>query len=107
MSIVDPSVIADAVVASGLANVESFVYFVRAGTVGLIKIGHAKDVGARVVGLQTGSQDVLRLVAVVPGGRREERSLHRRFIGLRHHGEWFEPREELLVFIRALPGNAL
>lgn len=78
---------------------ESFVYFIRSGEHGLIKIGRALDVEARLRSLQTGSGEVLRLLLAIPPGGPREDELHARFAEHRRHGEWFDPAPELLAFI--------
>ena len=66
---------------------EQGVYFARA--VGLVKIGWAKNVQARLRELQTGCPVDLHLLATTPGERTDERSYHRRFCDFRARGEWF------------------
>jgi len=77
------------------------VYFVRAETLGLIKIGSAVNPDRRLTGLQCGSPDRLQLVAyvgtddIIAG----ERAMHRRFNHHREHHEWFRPGADLLAYI--------
>lgn len=71
------------------------VYFIRAEN-GLIKIGHAEDVIARLSKLQASSPVPLVLMASMTGGEREERALHRMFSTVRNHGEWFKPSARIL-----------
>ena len=33
------------------------------------------------------------------GSRKDETSLHEQFVGVRMHGEWFDPSAQLLEFI--------
>ena len=63
-------------------------YFIQAGEGGLVKIGRARDVTARMRSLQTGSATRLKLLRVLYADH--ERDLHARFAPLRRHGEWFE-----------------
>jgi len=63
------------------------VYFVSGG--GLVKIGCSENPLERIRALKTGSSDKLRLIGVIPGGRKKERELHARFIDKKDHGEWF------------------
>lgn len=79
------------------ASTRGFVYFLQDED-GFVKIGHAQDVKARVAVLQTASRQTLRLLGAMPGGRREEAALHRRFAPTRARGEWFAPTPTLLVF---------
>jgi len=77
------------------------VYFVGSGKLGagLIKIGYAEDVAARLSSLQVGSAEPLHLLGDLPGDREAEEWLHNRFGHLRVRGEWFLPAPELLDFI--------
>jgi hypothetical protein len=81
-------------------RLEDVIYFIQAGKAGPIKIGLTYDVSLRLSILQIGSPLPLRLLAIQPGKRDVEISLHERFSALRLHGEWFEPAEELLDYIR-------
>jgi hypothetical protein len=76
------------------------VYFIQAKSGGPIKIGTAENVFRRLRGLQQGNASRLRIVATMPGDRGLEQELHQRFRAFRMHGEWFEPGEELLGFIK-------
>jgi hypothetical protein len=80
-----------------------FVYFVQAHHHGLIKIGVANDVMARLAALRSASPVKLRLKGVIPSDRAEalEGSIHAQFGHFRSHGEWFHPITPLLDFIRA------
>lgn len=80
----------------------SWVYFVQAGEGGPIKIGFSSDVGSRIAALQSGHGEPLRLLAMVPGSRPEEKALHGRFAPARVRGEWFRPTAELLDHIASL-----
>jgi hypothetical protein len=82
-------------------NGASFVYFIRAEPSGLIKIGTATKPRARLKLLQTGSVEVLALVAQLHGGKQVESAWHARFKHLRRIGEWFEPGADLLAAIAA------
>jgi hypothetical protein len=76
------------------------VYFVQAAASDLIKIGYTGDWPTRRAALASANGDTLTTLAVVrPGSRRLEKQLHTRFATLRHHGEWFSPRPELLAYI--------
>ncbi|BAP20737.1 hypothetical protein NCGM1900_1615 [Pseudomonas aeruginosa] len=60
------------------------------------------NVEDRLHQLETGAGERLELIASVPGSFGAERELHARFTGLREHGEWFSPGEELLEYINQL-----
>lgn len=83
----------------------TWVYFLRAEGLGLIKIGKSTHVKSRMKDLQGGSPDRITLLATVldPSGWTLERILHKKFDADRSHGEWFFPSEGLLAFIAALP----
>lgn len=81
----------------------NYVYFVRALTLGLIKIGIAKNASARLIGMQTGSPDKLELMGVVRPRDEDpvflEQRLHHRFRRHKSHGEWFHPVPALVEYI--------
>lgn len=76
------------------------VYFIQQGTTGPIKIGHSLDPASRLASLQTAHHERLRILFTEPGGRDDEAALHERFARCRISGEWFEPTEEVLSYIR-------
>lgn len=80
---------------------DAFVYFLRRSD-GLIKIGFAKDVEARIRQLHPVAGSELELLAKVEGGQSKEASLHKKFAHLRHHREWFLPGDDLLEFISSV-----
>lgn len=87
---------------TGLSDVEGegCVYFARSTVGGPIKIGTARDPEQRLKELQACCPFPLVFLHVVPGGGRKlERSLHKRFKHLRLHGEWFETSEELTRYV--------
>lgn len=77
------------------------IYFVRAETMGFIKIGVTNDSARRLSSIQTFSPDrlVLMGVLVCPHWGETEAWVHNKFREHRVHGEWFRPAEELLAFI--------
>lgn len=79
------------------------VYFVRARSGGLIKIGKAVNVANRLALFQMGSPVPLEVVAVVRKCHPYlERRLHNYFAAHRVRGEWFAPSLELLRLIGQL-----
>jgi DNA-binding transcriptional ArsR family regulator len=68
---------------------ESQVYFIEAPSVGLVKIGVAQDLKKRLKDLAMQSPVSLRLIKALPGGLKQEATLHRMFEKHRSHGEWF------------------
>lgn len=80
-----------------------FIYFAQAETGGLIKIGRAMNVSARIDRLQTGSPVPLRVLAVIPEATaQDETEIHQHFTSARAHGEWFQPVAELESYIAKL-----
>lgn len=72
------------------ARPESFVYFARRGTSkSRVKIGFAKDPFKRLAMLQTGADERLNIIALLPGTPADERAIHREFADCRIIGEWF------------------
>lgn len=64
------------------------VYFIAANK--LIKIGTSANVLKRMEQMQTGSGDLIRLIAVIPGANSKiESEIHAILHKQRHHGEWF------------------
>lgn len=78
------------------------IYFIQAGHDGPIKIGKAVDPEKRLQTLQTGTHEMLRLLAVIPGDRDRETEIHRRLLAHRYRGEWFAPTAEVLAYISGL-----
>lgn len=92
-------------VITGRVTDDRSVYFIQADNGGLIKIGVAKDVTARLYQIQLMCPVRLVVLATVPGGGAAlEAELHQRFADARRHGEWFEPTQDLLAFIAEAGG---
>ena len=72
-----------------------FLYFIRQGTTGLVKIGHSHDPDARLRELQTSNGESLVLLGSRPGTRADEAELHEVYADLRVRGEWFTETPEL------------
>jgi hypothetical protein len=75
------------------------VYFVRARTLNLIKIGFSANPPKRLAALKTACPDDLELLNIIPGGQNLEQSIHRRFSAQRVRGEWFTPTVEMMALI--------
>lgn len=85
-----------------------FVYFVQAGAGGRIKIGISRNVQNRLTKMRTDAAESLILLAVVPGDRAKEQSLHSALGAHRSNGEWFHPHADVLAAItreKARAGN--
>lgn len=76
------------------------VYFICGVFPGPIKIGWAACVARRVSELQPGNPHPLTVLGTIPGGLKLEREIHKQFPHLRLYGEWFDPDQELLGYIR-------
>lgn len=84
----------------GAADAVSYLYFIRQGLQGPVKVGRSTDVVARVKSLQTGSAEPLVLLGVVPeAGPLTESALHERLSNYRLCGEWFTATPEVLACI--------
>lgn len=84
------------------SNPRSWVYFIRRGETGPIKIGWSRSPVSRMAQLQTGQEVQLHLLAMAPGGSAEEGALHRRFGAFRLTGEWFSASPVLEAYVRAV-----
>ncbi|MET3481579.1 GIY-YIG nuclease family protein [Methylobacterium sp. 1973] len=76
----------------------SFVYFVHAPSVNLVKIGRSVDPERRFSELRLLSPVDLKVIGVVNGGSLVEAQFHRQFDHLHSHGEWFHATKELMHF---------
>jgi hypothetical protein len=83
---------------------KNWVYFIRAGSSGPIKIGRSNNVDGRLSGLQTAHHADLKLILKVPGGAAVESAFHAALSQYRIRGEWFQPDAEVLRFIEELRG---
>ncbi|MBV8075952.1 MAG: GIY-YIG nuclease family protein [Planctomycetaceae bacterium] len=76
-------------------GVDDVVYVLWDGERRLLKIGTSSSPGRRRAALEAALGRPLALVAAWPGGRAEERALHRRFAGHAVGHEWFRPHAAL------------
>ena len=65
------------------------LYFIQSDLTGMIKIGRSKNPKKRLLQLQTGNPNKLRLVAFFKGMGWQEKILHERLSFYRLEGEWF------------------
>jgi len=75
-----------------------YTYIVRAGDTHLYKIGSSQNVKQRLTSLQSGSAQLLEIIATVEGSH-IEKVLHTIFAEYRQHGEWFQFDNPMLVLI--------
>ncbi len=80
---------------------DRLVYFIG-GDTGPIKIGSSGNPKSRLIGIQTGSFQQLRILAVCPGGTEQERAYHHRYADQRLQGEWFARTPTLEAEIASL-----
>lgn len=85
-----------------LSGKTSYVYFLKIGENGPIKIGFTKHIRHRLTIIQVDNPLMVILIAVLEGGRKEEFALHKKFAKHRLYGEWFTPDNELIDFISTL-----
>lgn len=78
-----------------------WIYFIQSGH-GPVKIGLSRDPKWRMKTLQIGNPEKLELVAAMPGSRRDEQALHKRFEASHIHSEWFRLTQELEDLIASL-----
>lgn len=69
------------------------------GCLGRIKIGWTSRPEKRLAALDTVCPFPLRLLAIIPGRKLDEKKLHSLFGSLRRNGEWFDADERLVSFI--------
>lgn len=77
-----------------------YLYFIRCGKNGPIKIGIARDPQKRLVTLQIGNPRRLVLIGTLEDCADLERRLHEHFAADHIGGEWFRPSKALRTFIR-------
>jgi hypothetical protein len=78
---------------------DPFVYFIRSGELGPIKIGLSGSVKDRCAGLQICTAEQLTVMAIIQAPKEAERQLHRHFDPERIRGEWFRASPRLLSYI--------
>lgn len=87
------------------ASPETWIYYIRVGVDGPIKIGLARDPMRRMRHLQSANPYPLHLLAVEPGTAEDEEQIHRAFMDARLRGEWFRPTEAVLDHVRCITGE--
>jgi hypothetical protein len=78
-----------------------FVYFIREGDDGPVKIGHAINPVKRMESFQCGNSHELHIAAVIYGSHMEESDLHGYWGRARVRGEWFGKGYEAAVIEKA------
>jgi len=78
-----------------------YVYFIQQDKSGPIKIGFSANPVYRLRELQSGNPFELKIVGVIGNATASlETEMHNKFWHIRMCGEWFEPRDELIDFIK-------
>lgn len=80
----------------------SYVYFIRAGRMPMVKIGSALEPEKRLESLQIGNPQKLHLIGYSIGGKPLERQWHQDWKHRRIRGEWFSLRNDLRAAINDL-----
>jgi hypothetical protein len=78
------------------------VYFLEAVGLDRVKIGWTNKLKRRLGGLQTASPVRLKLLAALPGSRKDEVAFHRKYKAFRLHGEWFQLTKRLRLDVANL-----
>ena len=84
------------------AMLSQYVYFLQQGETGPIKIGFTTKLKHRFAVIRS-SNIYVSVLGVMPGGRKEERQIHKRFKEHRIEGEWFYPVDEIVQLAKSLP----
>lgn len=87
------------------------IYFIQMGKSGPIKIGRTKiKINQRLKSLQSASPYKLKILHVHSNKHGkvflQEKEIHNMFSEIRLNGEWFEPSNELLMYINELKKDA-
>lgn len=79
------------------------VYFLRERRKnGFIKIGNTTDLPGRTRSLQQGNPHELKIIATIPGCPKVEDTIGKNLEAFRFRGEWFEPSDEVLDYIKKI-----
>jgi len=78
------------------------VYFIGCQTTKQVKIGFSANVTKRFNALKSQSPVPLELLITIPGTKKDEKKLHKRFRKYRTHGEWFEPNKRIMRYLEKL-----
>ena len=79
------------------------VYFLRERRKnGFIKIGSTTGLPARIRTLQQGNPHELKIIATIPGCYNVEKTIRKNLEAFKFRGEWFEPADEVLDYIKKI-----
>lgn len=77
------------------------IYFIQAEQGGLIKIGYSNNPTKRLYGLQMFCPIALKILATIKDApQSSEQSVHFCLSKWRQYGEWFNPSQEVMDFIK-------
>lgn len=82
-----------------MAELIGFVYFIRSGLRGPIKIGNALNPIGRLVDLQIGNPEKLYLLGCIPGDIRVEAAILEDLRAYNLRGEWHKPERAVVAYI--------
>jgi len=82
-----------------------YIYFLRAGQDGPIKIGFTAVLERRLAQLRAGSSIALCILGIYRGTKSGEAAIHRWFNDEWLHNEWFAPTQRLLDFLSHLEAD--
>ncbi len=72
------------------------IYFVQGESGGPIKIGFTTNIKRRIIILQNGYPEKLKVLGFIQGTKETEETIHTELQKHRINGEWFEPHPEVL-----------
>jgi hypothetical protein len=84
----------------------SVVYFLLDVRTGAIKVGRSTAADKRVTALRTGNPGKTVLLGTIPGGAKEEKTVHKSLAGCERHGEWFAVSSDVRAKFEAAIENA-
>ena len=81
---------------------KGYVYFIRAGYFGPIKIGFTNNIKKRMIHIQTNCPDKIFLMGMIKTNDATEAEYHQMFNDYKMQGEWFAPVPKLMDFIEGV-----
>jgi hypothetical protein len=79
---------------------DSYVYFAREISTGLVKIGYSRNPYQRLSSLSSEVRSQVVLLAIAQGSKKTEADLHALFRSDWAYGEWFWPSEPLTALVQ-------
>jgi CTP:phosphocholine cytidylyltransferase-like protein len=80
---------------------EDIIYFILDTNSNAVKIGYStlNNLKKRIIQLQIGSPNELKILGVIYGDRQTENQIHEHFSQYRIRGEWFAYNDEIIKYI--------